>query len=450
MHFRIFRWIGPLMGVLLSCLLLFSTAAAIEPDSFALSRFIEPSMCGGCHIDIYDQWEYSTHNLSHLDPVYNAVAAYFLKGLTDAGEIEEAESCVKCHTPVGVATGKPLKTSDDLTDVPDIAAEGVQCDFCHSATGASQMYNNGIILSPGQGADDPGIKRGPRKDAESDFHDTAYSEFHVNPGICGTCHNVRHVAFGIDLETTYDEWKNGPYNDTDPEKRVVCQGCHMYQRPGVPATGSTPRPKNPGQAAIMGPDRPHVFTHNFVGGNNFMPALLEKGQHQVKMAEERLKNAATLSLNTDNIKNRTFTVTITNSGCGHKLPTGLSNIRQMWLDINVKEKDSGQSLFAAGQPDKNGYLDESVLLYRTVFGDGQGKAVVNIAKAREVLSDNRIPPRQSAEQTFRLPDNAPGTGLTITAKLCYRIISQKVLDQVTQKGKYRLPVTIMAEIEQSL
>ncbi len=428
-------------------LIFFSPARAAE--TFDVSRFIDPSVCSGCHGDIHGQWENSTHSLAHKDPLYNAVAAFFLKGLTDAGEIAEAESCVKCHTPVGVASGNPRKTSDDLTRVPEIATFGVQCDFCHSAAGATRMYNNGIILSPGNGEDDPGIKRGPRDDAEPEFHEAAYSAFHVNPGICGTCHNVRHVAFHVDLETTYDEWRNSPYNARDPGKRIACQGCHMRQRPGVPATGSTPRPDNPGLASDIGPERPHVFTHNFVGANNFLPGLYDGGD-KARMAEERLKNAAALSIEAGDIKNGRLTVTIANTGAGHKLPTGLSNVRQMWLDITVKEQDSGRVIYAAGQPDEDGYLAESVLLYQTVFGDGHGRPVDNVARAREILSDNRIPPGASASQTFRLPENAPATGLTVTARLCYRIFSQRLVDRIAGKGTFVLPITVMAETRQNL
>ena len=439
---------GPVVMLMLLPLIFLLPVSAAE--TFEVSRFIDPSVCGGCHSDIHSQWENSTHNLSHQDPLYNAVAKYFLRDLTDTGEIAEAEACVKCHTPVGVAVGNPQKTSDDLTAVPEIASFGVQCDYCHSAVGASRMYNNGILLSPGYGEDDPGIKRGPRKDAEPEFHEAAYSEFHVNPGICGTCHNVKHVVFLTDLETTYDEWRNSPYNSRNPEKRVVCQGCHMYQRPGVPATGSTPRPKNPGVASDIGPERPHVFTHNFVGGNNFMPGLFDDGQDQIKMAEERLRNAAVLSLDTGDIGNNRFTVTITNSGAGHKLPTGLSNVRQMWLDITVTEQTSGRTVYASGHPDENGYLGPDVLLYQTVFGDGQGRSVDNLAKAREILSDNRIAPKKSASQTFLMPEDVPDSGLTITARLCYRIFSQRLIDQIAGKDVYDLPITVMTEIRKDL
>lgn len=181
-----------------------------------------------------------------------------------------------------------------------------------------------------------------------------------------------------------------------------------------------------------------------------MPGLFDDGQDQIKMAEERLRNAAVLSLDTGDIGNNRFTVTITNSGAGHKLPTGLSNVRQMWLDITVTEQTSGRTVYASGHPDENGYLGPDVLLYQTVFGDGQGRSVDNLAKAREILSDNRIAPKKSASQTFLMPEDVPDSGLTITARLCYRIFSQRLIDQIAGKDVYDLPITVMTEIRKDL
>ncbi|MFN2437403.1 MAG: cytochrome c554 family protein, partial [Desulfotignum sp.] len=76
---------------------------------------------------------------------------------------------------VGVVTGFPGKLSDDLSKTPEIATQGIQCDYCHSAVKVTQMYNNGLFLEPGYGEDDPGVKYGPFDDAEPDFHDAAYS-----------------------------------------------------------------------------------------------------------------------------------------------------------------------------------------------------------------------------------------------------------------------------------
>jgi hypothetical protein len=401
-----------------------------------LSRFIDPEICGGCHEGIYEQWNGSTHSLAHADPLYREVALHDLKGLTDRDELVEGELCVKCHTPVGYVSGMPTKTSDHLKKIPMLAQKGVQCDFCHSATGARKVYNAEIDLDPGHGQDNPGTKRGPHRDSKSDFHKSAYSAFHTRSEICGSCHDVRHVVFGTKLETPYEEWKNGPY----AAKGITCQGCHMYQRPGVPATGSTDRPDNPGEAASGGPRRKHVFTHYFVGANTVVP-LLFKNKQQTTMAEDRLKNAAIVKVD-EIMTNGVINVSITNTGAGHRIPTGLSHVRQVWLEVRITAPD-GKVLLHSGGLDGQGRIDPSARIYNTVLGDGTGKPVMNVAKAREILNDRRIGPLMRAQETFRLR-GVQHQGVMVEAKLWYRLAPQELVDSIFGKGKLSIPAVLMA------
>jgi hypothetical protein len=437
-------WIAPLILITVFVLV---HVLPISADKIEIDQFISPETCSDCHDEIYGQWQNSMHNLSHNDPVYLLVSGYFLKGLTHEDEVAEAESCVKCHTPVGNVSGFPEKSSDDRSKVSEIATHGIQCDYCHSATGAEKMYNNGIILEPGHGEDDPGIKRGPLDDCETEFHDTMFSEFHTSAEICGTCHNVKHVRFNTNLETTYDEWKNGPYNSEDPEKRVTCQQCHMRQRPGIPSTGSTDRPDNPGYAASWAVEREHVPTHYFVGGNSYVPGSY-RDTVKPGMAEERLQNAALLTVDDGRLKQGKIDITIKNSGAGHFLPTGLTDVRQMWLEIIVEDQ-KGSIVYSSGCADENGYLPKNSYIYNTVFGDGNGNEILNISKAREILKDNRIPPLESKTEAISLPEGER-KNLTVNVRLLYRIASQKIIDTIAEKGKYELPVIVMAEVEKKI
>jgi hypothetical protein len=401
-----------------------------------LSRFVAPEICGGCHDEIYSQWKGSTHSLSHVDPLYREVALHDLKGLTDADELKEAELCVKCHTPVGFVSGMPARTSDHLKKIPELAEKGVQCDFCHSATGAWNIYNADIEMDPGHGENNPGTKRGPYHDSLSDFHKTEYSKFHTGSDICGTCHDVRHIVFGTKLESPYEEWKNGPY----AKKDIPCQGCHMYQRPGIPATGSTVRPDYPGIAAAGGPKRKHIFSHYFVGANTIVPSRFNN-QTQAIMAEERLKNAATVAID-GGLTGGKFRVTVKNTGAGHSIPTGLSHVRQMWLEVKVTSAD-GRVLLHSGKLDGSGRIDLGAAIYTTVFGDGKGRPVMNVAKAREVLKNKRIEPLKSAVEVYRLQELKDRT-ITVEAKLWYRLAPQELVDSILGKGKLAIPAVLMA------
>ncbi len=408
---------------------------------YQLSQFISPETCGQCHDQIYSQWKGSMHQLALNDVIYTEAAKIGLQGLTDKDEIEEAELCNKCHTPVGYITGYPVKTSDDRTKIADIAREGVQCDYCHSITGAYAVYNAQYKYSPGNGEENPGTKRGPFSDSISDYHKSEFSEFHTKSEMCGTCHDVRHVKFGTWLETTYQEWQQSPYN----KQGIQCQDCHMYQRPGLPSTGSTKRDKNPGTASVDGVKRDHIFTHYFVGGNTAIPGM-NKNKILTQMAEERLKNAVDIKIDPKADGNK-ITVRITNNGAGHSVPTGLTNVRQVWLQVIVKD-GKGKTIYTTGVPDKKGYISDDSIIYNTVLGDGKGKAVDNVAKAREIIRDYRLKPMQERVEKI---DAGNFTGkVTVEASLLYTGVPQKVADSIKNLKGIRIPVVVMKNVKSTV
>lgn len=413
----------------------FIAGCSVKTEHYNLSRFISPDICMGCHDEIYAQWEGSTHKQALSDIVYSEVSKRDLIGLTDRDEIEEAELCQKCHTPVGFFSGYPLKTSDDRTRIQEPATRGVQCDFCHSVEGAYAVYNVKFRLDPGHGDSEPGTKRGPFNDSKSDYHLCSFSEFHTSSELCGTCHNVRHVVFGTRLESTFDEWETTAYK----KQGIQCQDCHMYQREDVPGTGSTDRPFNPGKAAVDGPERKHIFTHYFIGGNTLLP-VLGKDNLQKKMAEERLKHAAVISI--EGINGNDVSVKIVNNGAGHYIPTGLTHIRQAWVRIVVRNS-KGKTVFSSGVVDSRGNLTGNPVIYCTVFGDGKGNPVSNIAKAREIISDNRISPLEPKIEKFNIGE-VKGR-LTVEVALLYRGMDQAVVDSIPQLKGTKVPVVVMTE-----
>jgi hypothetical protein len=252
------------------------------------------------------------------------------------------------------------------------------------------------------------------------------------------------VAFGTALETTYTEWKNSPYNSSDLKKTVTCQGCHMYQQPGIPATGSTPRPENPGAAVDDGMKRPHIFTHYFVGGNSSVPGMFGDNR-KGNMAVERLRNAATLSVDTSRIGEKKLSITVSNTGAGHSIPTGVADLREVWLEIILKNKDH-KTDFQMGIPNDKHELPENTVIFRTVFGDGNGNRVINLAKARQILKDNRIKAKESITELIELP-SVPGKDTLVSVRLLYRGMSPKILGMIPGEPFEPLPVVEMAAVQ---
>ncbi|MDP2234683.1 MAG: multiheme c-type cytochrome, partial [Actinomycetota bacterium] len=288
---------------------------ALAAPAFALPQVpvdkFQPSQACGCHSALLEEWSRSMHAKAMTDPIYRLKVNEANKA-TD-GAI--GPFCDGCHGPVATMGGQ----AKDLSKAAVQAQEGINCDFCHQVSGTGTPIGNvSQILTP------TGVKRAQFDDARSPAHETAYSAFHETAEFCGTCHNVDHPGNGMHLEATYTEWKEGPYAAED----TTCQDCHMTPGPGETVP-------NAGTAAAGGPQRQHIFTMTFAGGNVALG--------DADLAEERLKAAATMEVQVPEIvevgSSADVVVTITNSGAGHKLPTGLTEVRQMWLEVTAEQED---------------------------------------------------------------------------------------------------------------
>lgn len=360
-------------------------------------------------------------------------------GLTDG-------FCARCHVPIGVLKGEIPPA--DGSKLSEISTRGIQCDFCHTVNASTGIGNGAYVSSPGK------IKRGPFDDSTSPYHETAYSDIHTKGSeFCGMCHDVTHPINEKPIERTYTEWKESPYNTGNPETSINCQDCHMRQKPGMPSTGSTERPNLPGRAAPGGPERENIYTHYFAGGNALLPGILGSEDHN-SLAIERLKSAAQIDIITPEKvvtgENAVVQVKVTNIGAGHKLPTGLTEAREIWLDVGVKDA-KGNEIYRSGALDKEGNVDTNAVIYRTVLGDASGNPTLKVWAADHVISDTRIPPKgYSVEKyDFLLPVSAQGP-LTVEAKLYYHTASQGLSDLLFGKGVVNVPEIEMTKATANL
>ncbi|MFC1746304.1 multiheme c-type cytochrome [Candidatus Riflebacteria bacterium] len=418
-----------------------------------VNQFIDPSVCANCHKDKFEQWSGSMHSKAFHDPIWRAATRLFSKKSVRPDEVLEMKTCVKCHTPLGFRSYSITSPKDDFDKLAALPAQGIFCNWCHNINEVKHIGDAGYEVDPGGGEDDPSTMLGPIKDATSDFHPSKYSELHTRSEFCGLCHNVSHTANQLPIEQTYTEWKNSPYNTGKPETTVHCQDCHMRQRPGIPATGKTERPDNPGKVAINGPQRDHVWTHYFIGANALVPRLSGSDVH-AKMAVERLQNAADLELIKDSAirKNELcrISIKVINSGAGHYLPTGLTEIRQMWLAVMVKDA-RGKIIYQSGSLDPQGNIQKGAVLYNTQLGDAKGEPVLNIARAERILFDHRIPPRgyKIEKFVFQIPADAR-LPLTFNATLKYRSLSQLLAKELLNEKAPKIPIIDMVSLSEKL
>jgi hypothetical protein len=440
------RFAAPLLLLLLlsaAALPAVASADPLDPD------FNDPRRCAACHEAIFDQWEGSMHGQAATDPVFRK----FYEMVSE--EVPAAVGfCMKCHSPVGVLRGQvPPATGEKLDNV---ALKGIFCDFCHTVT-PTGIGNSAFETTFST------TKQGPFPDARSPVHLTKTIDTVRRSEFCGMCHNVTHPVSGRPIERTYQEWRDSPYFTGDPETSTHCQDCHMRQLPGSPATGSTERRDNPGKAASMGPERPHVWTHYFVGGDALFPAETNAARRQ-DMAVERLKNAATLEITPEEAPKGSggamaaFRVRVYNTGAGHKLPTGLSEVREMWLDVRAVDA-SGKELFRSGAIGKNGALDPTAAIFKTFLGIGKTTARMSccffaigernrLLSAERTTRDRRILPKGYDEEKYAFPvPKGARLPLRIEATLNYRSMSQDFANLFFPDGSMTVPVIPMASAD---
>jgi cytochrome c553 len=417
----------------------------------------DPAICGGCHTVQYQGWKGSMHSNSFKDPLFQAEWALAEKEL--GGNI--GNLCGGCHSPVGMLT-KSIKFDPALgkhggfTASP-IAENGVFCDVCHTISGST--YDKSSVMEHGNGSyqSSPGpIKRGPLKDAKSPYHETAYSEQHTQAAFCGNCHNIFNPLNQFPLERTYDEWKYSVY----AQNGVQCQDCHMVPVETAMRVADTLTPaaqlKEHGLGGKAGigaeKDREIVHGHGFVGGNAVITAVLgdPDSRRHAGIAVKRLRSAADLDISLDSVPGQNglhrVAVKVTNSRAGHDLPTSLTFIRELWVDVTVTDQN-GRVLLRSGALDSHQEVDPNATMFKNYGVDKKGNPAQYIWTVERFERRNTIPPKGHHISQYYFNISKDVKQLRVRAKLNYRSASQHFVDHLLGEGKVQAPVISMNDVE---
>ena len=402
------------------------------PDSF-----FEAVDCGECHVTQYEDWKGSMHSRAHHDGIYLA----FAELAREEGGDPLYQFCSSCHAPLAVASGEiPAKKGSGHTFLTD---EGVSCDVCHNVKEVREFHAGGgsnasIILEEGE------VRYGPLADpGENPVHTSEQVDLHKSSKLCSACHTLVHPHDGLVIENTYEEWAKSPYSKAG----IQCQDCHMRTPEQAAEVAQTMKPlKVPGKAAVDGPDRPDVHRHLFVGANTNTTMTGAKEEQAVN-ARKRLRTAATISVA---FKGGTPTeweieVAVTNVGAGHSIPTSITELRQVWIDLTVTDA-GGKEIFRSGAIGENGAVDPKAAMFNAVLGDKEGNVTFKPWLAVQLISERLIPAKGTEKETYRfaVPADAK-TPLTARAVLRYRSAPQEVMDELFGKGKFKIDVVDMCE-----
>jgi hypothetical protein len=397
------------------------------------AKFTDPATCGECHPQQHEEWVGSVHALAFQDPIYQGE----LNKATKAVGHDIARQCEGCHTAAAMVTGETKGAG--LAGLSPLALAGVSCDVCHSVSGVTHCQtptrepeNGSLVLNPG--VDTPAkpqlVKRAPFPPPEGcgdDFHRCEHSPLHLRADLCAGCHQVFHYEKHFPLEATYAEWKASAY----AQHGIQCQDCHMVETETFRRSADTfEKPKR------------EEYRHYFNGANYLLyflarsaarkagdDGLVANLDRKYQMAVARLRAAADLQLTPVYRQGRLteVRVRVRNLRAGHNLPTSLTNVRQMWLEVKV-EDPSGKVILAAGAPDADGKLLENARIFNS---DGVGNDFHFAVDPWVITSFSRhdtIPPRGYKDAYFGVPVPADGQTVVFRAKLRYRQAEQAVAE----------------------
>ncbi|MDT8338845.1 MAG: multiheme c-type cytochrome, partial [Sulfurimonas sp.] len=379
-----------------------------KANSYHSEDWSNSAKCKSCHSEIFEQWSNSNHkHMAGSNPYYMVME-------TLAGEVEGQEFrkwCMSCHNPSALALGHPKTTHamdgnfvsnehfekgaktllDDFEEHGNFRVEeGVSCITCHQITEASSKGNASFTLSLER-------QKYAFEDSESDLgrwfseklinanpdvHKKSYSkEFYKESRYCASCHDEFHPQNGMKIVSTFKEWEKSPFNNpNDKSKHKNCVDCHMtYLEDGkfAPLKGVST------DGGVLKDD---VKVHYFAGSNHFLVGLRDKAHEEQTL--QLLRTSAKLDMD---IKEGVLEVGVKNVGAGHHLPTGVADFRELWLEVEVKDR-GGRVVFSSGKLKEDGNIEDGSRLFQKVFGDEEGKPVgLLFWKYKTLLSDTRIP-----------------------------------------------------------
>jgi DNA-binding beta-propeller fold protein YncE len=363
---------------------------AFEPDE----------ACASCHPDEYASYQQAAHRHAALDePFYLPLEA---RAVAEAGP-GIVTWCIGCHLPEGLVTGSTLSSNGPL---PVEQRGGMSCLACHAVTGnRTGEGNNPNILDPATvlAAGYPGPGDDP----------TAHVEAMATPdesSFCAPCHQGFVPGSGVKEFMTYQEYLDTDYHVIGHEGEATCMDCHM------------PRDRGYSDHSFLGPNLWFTRTYGTQADVDRAVAFMQTAATLEVAAPSSV--AAGLSVPVD--------VTVRNSGAGHRLPTGVSNLRELWLEVTLTDAD-GAVVWQRGALDARGHLDPAATVFRKQLRDADGQPL----HAHEVwkvaqLDDLTIEPQGSAAASYAVPTAGldPGASATLTVRLRYRSLNQAFVDAV--------------------
>lgn len=428
---------------------------AVDPMKLGGSEY-----CGHCHVDIFHQWNASTHHFSSFNnPVYRKVVLDTIehKGLPTFA------FCARCHDPILKSSGETVKL-----DVNSWKANaGITCLSCHRIVAigvTSGEYRIAEpILHPFALSDNPTLAKVHKSLIEITpwLHRGVLSKpFYATSEYCAACHSLTvpgSINGAAPMPFSDEIGQLHRYHHSAPGNKLPgrCIECHM---PKVPSNDP---------AAKDGLIRSHRFT----GSNTALPTF-NRDLDQRKAVEAFLSDGV-ITLRVAGIRTRSeqpfrlakavsvhagdrleIALEIKNAGAGHQFPTGTVDSNEAWLSAILSDGQS-HPLASIGQLDDRGLIPPEAIRFGTRFIDSFGNPTDRrntTTDAISVAEDTVVPiqGRRTVFIKFRIPADATPP-FVVDFALNWRKYSPAFIAWVfNDRQTPPLPITKLAELRLTL
>ena len=162
-------------------------------------------------------------------------------------------------------------------------------------------------------------------------------------------------------------------------------------------------------------------------------------QNKFDMAVRRLQSAANLEIKPiyQNGILAEIRIRVQNVRAGHNLPTSLTNIRQMWLELSVRD-EQGNLILSSGTLDEDGHLPENARVFNS---EGMGTDLHFAVDPWVVTAFSRhdtIPPKGYKDVYYGLNSSGINGKARIEAKLRYRQADQKIAEKLLDNASQNI------------
>ncbi len=286
------------------------------PDPTKPNITYDGAWCGQCHPNELAGWQKSAHAHAGMDPMVRFGAAVEAKN----NGAQYPRLCAGCHEPASAAVGDTSLTS----------GRGITCLGCHNTERLIQAGGNADLQTTSY---DWTVSHKARA--------TAGLTTLRDPLFCGGCHQQFVPGTGMEAINTLHEWQGSAYAG-GPGGAFAPDGGSSGRCPPVTRCVDCHAP--------LGANG--IADHSMVGGNVYMAQEITRDVTMTANVTANLKRAIGLTVTR---AGDAVTVTVTNRGSGHAFPTGVTDIREPWVELQAVDAQ-GNVVARYGGPAADGTI----------------------------------------------------------------------------------------------